>query len=312
MCPRRRTVVSACGGPCPAGSCGLFVRPLQGLSEGVARVRARVWRHLLACSPGVIAVRTSDGVDLSLERHGEAGPLLVLVHGGVTDRHCFDPLLPFLGRYAVVRYDRRGHGDSTGSATSEVDREARDLEEVLDHLGEPALLLGYSYGAMVALRAMTTRALPVRGAVLYEPPMAVDGVLAPLDAVLPLVTEGRHDEAAARFITQAFHLSERVVDAMRTDTNIWAKTVSLVPTLSAEIEGVRSASLPQPGVTAPPVRVLVAETGGNPAFRQIADHLAGVLPDADVVRVPGLPHFAMPTAPEPFVRAADAHLRRCL
>ncbi|HWH27850.1 MAG TPA: alpha/beta hydrolase [Mycobacteriales bacterium] len=260
----------------------------------------------------MITVRTSDGVDLALERHGRAGPLLVLVHGGVTDRHCFDPLLPSLDGYAVARYDRRGHGDSTGSATGDVDREARDLEEVLTFLGGPALLLGYSYGAMVALRAMTTRALPVHGAVLYEPPLAVDGVLVALNAVLPLVSEGRHDEAAAQFVSRAFHLSERVVDAMRRDATTWAKTVGLVPTLSAEIEGLQGALLPQAPVTAPPVRLLVAEQGGNPAFRHIADHLAAVLPDADVVAVPGLPHFAMATAPGPFVQAADEHLRRCL
>jgi hypothetical protein len=60
----------------------------------------------------------------------------------------------------------------------------------------------------------------------------------------------------------------------------------------------------------PPVRYLVAEDGGNPAFHQIADLVRRTIPGADVATVPGLPHFAMATEPATFVARAMEHLIR--
>jgi hypothetical protein len=48
-----------------------------------------------------------------------------------------------------------------------------------------------------------------------------------------------------------------------------------------------------------PVRVLVGEHEGNPAFRDIASRL----PVDDVVYVGGLPHFAVPTDTDAVVTA---------
>lgn len=255
-------------------------------------------------------VHTRDGAELALRRIGSSGPVLVLVHGGATDSHCFDPLLPHLGDYAVVAYDRRGHGSSTGTATALVELEVEDLRAVIEHV-DGALVLGYSYGAMITLRALTTGApQAIRGAVLYEPPMAVDAMLHGLERVVSLVEQGQHDAAAAAFIKTAFHLSDGVVVAMRRDPR-WQVTVDHMPTLPPELRALATAALPQPPLAAPPTRVLVAAHGGNPAFGQIGRHLAAVLPRCDVVEVPGLPHFAMATEPVAFAAAVKDHFANC-
>lgn len=267
------------------------------------------YRVVAACD-GVEMLSTRDGVELAVERMGGSGPPLVLVHGGATDSRCFDPLVPLLQGYAVVRYDRRGHGRSTGTATADLRAETDDLRAVVTSLGEPALVLGYSYGALITLRAMTEWHLRLRGAVLYEPPMAVPGMLPGSREVVELVEREEHDAAAALFVSRTFHLGERAVGAMRRHPS-WSAMVALMPTLPPELEAITTSQLPQPPVTAPPTRVLVAAQGGNPAFVEIAEHLSGVLPACDVVRVPGLPHFAIATDPQPFVRAVDEHFARC-
>ncbi|MBP5938505.1 alpha/beta fold hydrolase [Streptomyces acidiscabies] len=79
------------------------------------------------------------------------GPPVVLVHAGVADHRMWDAVVPALAeRYAVVRYDLRGFGESappTGSF-----REVDDLARLLDHLGYGRVrLVGASWGGRVAL-----------------------------------------------------------------------------------------------------------------------------------------------------------------
>jgi pimeloyl-ACP methyl ester carboxylesterase len=255
---------------------------------------------------------TSDGVDLAYERDG-AGPLLVLAHGGATDRRCFEPVLDrFAEGFAVVAYDRRGHGDSgDGDATTySLEREAGDLRELVAHLdeGDGACVVAYSFGALVALHAAAGRRAPIHALVAYEPPFGVPGMLPADDEVLRLVAEGRHDEAARTFVATTFHLSATAVDAM-TRHPMWDVTVALMPTLPREAP-VLAATPVRPLGAMPPTRVLLAAEGGNPAFRAIAAELREVIDDCDVATVPGLPHFAIATAPDAFVAAAVEHLRR--
>ena len=98
-----------------------------------------------------------------------AGPALVLLHGGMSNRDDFDAQLAALvARYRVWRPDRRGHGatpDLPGPIT--YDNMADDTIAFLEaFVAEPAHLIGYSDGAMVALLVALRRPDLVRKLVL--------------------------------------------------------------------------------------------------------------------------------------------------
>lgn len=68
----------------------------------------------------------------------------------------------------VVRYDRRGYGRSVGLGPAPLARHADDLVAVVD--GQPAVVLGHSVGAVVALAVAAQHPGLVRSVVAFEPP----------------------------------------------------------------------------------------------------------------------------------------------
>jgi pimeloyl-ACP methyl ester carboxylesterase len=73
------------------------------------------------------------------------------------------------GRFRVVAYDQRGHGDSAHVAgPMALERGIRDLEEVHAAIGEPVdLLLGHSWGGAVVIEGGAN--LPVRRVAAVDP-----------------------------------------------------------------------------------------------------------------------------------------------
>ena len=119
-------------------------------------------------------VASKDGTPIAYWRSGE-GPPLVLVHGTTADHSRWAPVLPaFEQHFSACAIDRRGRGGSGDSDEYAIEREFEDVAAVVDSLGEPAFLIGHSYGAVCALEAaLLTR--NVRKLVLYEPPIDVTG-----------------------------------------------------------------------------------------------------------------------------------------
>jgi len=92
------------------------------------------------------------------------GPRVLLIHGSATDYTSWSIQLASELResFTLIAYTRR----STGS----VEDHAADAIELLGN--EPAIVVGSSFGAVIALE-IVRRDLPVvRGAVLIEPPLA--------------------------------------------------------------------------------------------------------------------------------------------
>jgi pimeloyl-ACP methyl ester carboxylesterase len=265
-------------------------------------------------APGTLT--TSDGVTIAYHRTG-TGPPLLLAHGGLVDHTCFDPIRAQLAeRFTVTAYDRRGHGqsddgDGSDGAGYALDREVADFVEVATHVGAggPVAVIGYSYGATIALRAVTTRPAPVRALVAYEAPFDVPGIIPAADEIVALLADRRYDDAVRLFVATTFHLSANAVRAMANHPT-WQVSLANAHTLARETAAVLGTRLTAPTTPAPPVRYLVADQGGNPAFRHIAAAVATTIPNADTATVPGLPHFAISTEPETFLARALEHLDR--
>ncbi|MBV8981042.1 MAG: alpha/beta hydrolase, partial [Acidimicrobiia bacterium] len=168
-----------------------------------------------------------------------------------------------------------------------------------------AFLLAYSYGALISLNALATTDLPIRAAVLYEPPLGEE-MVPRADDVARLVADAQYDTAMALFVESTFYLPRSVIDAMRRRPT-WQVALDHAATLPPELEAVAAADVPTPRRPTPPVRVLVAKEGGNPTFGRIAERIQARFDPCDVVGIPGLPHFAMPTEPVAFAAAALSH-----
>jgi 2-succinyl-6-hydroxy-2,4-cyclohexadiene-1-carboxylate synthase len=97
--------------------------------------------------------------------HGErdgSGPQVVLLHGFGQTCRCWGPVAPALAAdHKVVRLDLPGHGRS-GALAADLPATGRLVAEA----GGPAVYLGYSMGARMALHVATEAAGTVRGLVL--------------------------------------------------------------------------------------------------------------------------------------------------
>ncbi|MEL7214656.1 MAG: alpha/beta hydrolase [Pseudomonadota bacterium] len=103
---------------------------------------------------------TSDGLSLAYADEGEGVPLLCLA-GLTRNMEDFEPLMtarPGAARY--IRLDARGRGASDYAediSTYAVPIEARDVLELMDHLGlQRAALLGTSRGGLIAMALAAT------------------------------------------------------------------------------------------------------------------------------------------------------------
>jgi pimeloyl-ACP methyl ester carboxylesterase len=98
--------------------------------------------------------QADDGAGLAYRDEGDGLPLLALA-GLTRDGRDFDYLARHIGdKVRLIRLDSRGRGASqwTGAATYTVQREAKDVIGLLDHLGiEKVAIVGSSRGGLIGL-----------------------------------------------------------------------------------------------------------------------------------------------------------------
>ncbi|MGD0121338.1 MAG: alpha/beta fold hydrolase [Candidatus Limnocylindrales bacterium] len=114
-----------------------------------------------------------DGVRYEV-RAGGYGPPLVLLHGFTGRGASWGPHLPAMRRVATtVQVDLLGHGRSDAPADParhEVERQAADIAEIVRRVaGGRADVLGYSFGARIALALAIAEPGAVRRLVLESP-----------------------------------------------------------------------------------------------------------------------------------------------
>ena len=131
---------------------------------------------------GTVAIHYGEGPP--------SGKPLVLLHGVTTWWQTFLPVLPnFMIRYHTYALDLRGHGGSgrTPGAYS-ISNDVADVVSFLrDCVQEPAVLLGWSLGSIVAMFVAAAAPELVRAVVLDDPPLAM---LTDDDSSLARVYEG--------------------------------------------------------------------------------------------------------------------------
>jgi 2-succinyl-6-hydroxy-2,4-cyclohexadiene-1-carboxylate synthase len=111
-----------------------------------------------------MAVQASLAVRLHSETGGTGPPdrRIVLLHGFTQTARCWAPVDADLGRdHEVVRIDAPGHGGS-----SDVRADLGEAARLIAEAGGPAVYVGYSMGARMALHVVLEQPSVVRGLVL--------------------------------------------------------------------------------------------------------------------------------------------------
>ncbi|MDQ3518975.1 MAG: alpha/beta hydrolase, partial [Gemmatimonadota bacterium] len=108
-------------------------------------------------SPRESGFTTSTAVPLYWTAYGAVGaPRLLLLHGGPGAHHDYmlPQMLRLAGSHELIFYDQRGGGRSKTNSREAItwQTHADDLRALVSEFGvEPVSLLGYSWGAMLAL-----------------------------------------------------------------------------------------------------------------------------------------------------------------
>jgi pimeloyl-ACP methyl ester carboxylesterase len=95
-----------------------------------------------------------DGATTTMEQWGDAGPVMLCVHGMTSSRRSWLRVAQrYAAHYRVIAYDQRGHGDSAAvTGPMSLERGVRDLHNVAALTGAD-ILLGHSWGGAVVVRA---------------------------------------------------------------------------------------------------------------------------------------------------------------
>lgn len=92
----------------------------------------------------------ANGIDIHYEIEG-SGPWLAMSHSLACDLNMWDPQMPVLKRFKVLRFDTRGHGQSDAPAGDyTLEQLADDVKGLFDALGiRQAHWAGLSMGGMI-------------------------------------------------------------------------------------------------------------------------------------------------------------------
>ncbi len=266
----------------------------------------------------------ANGVTFHVQRAG-SGPHVVLIHGLTGDLSIWYlcQAMSRLGEtWKTTAYDLRGHGYSSVPATGYTSADhAADLLALMDVLEmKSAVLVGHSFGAVIAMHAATLQPDRVRALVLSDPYFPCLRHLEDvsrwghwqnfrkeaLDAGVTLSDEHWYDISV--FFDQVKHLDGESLLRFRHAVGLPAlnRLVRLAQTTCGDdakdpagLTPDRIASVRQPAL---------ALYGEHSPFLSTGEYLVEHLPDCRLERVAGAKHRAPEEAPEAFVDCVQRFL----
>ncbi len=160
---------------------------------------------------GRVGSLSSVGRDLYHEEVGEGVPILLIHPSGATASTWGSAVdeLARIGR--VITYDRRGYARTGGAPVRKVSTHTADAAALLEHLGTaPAVVVGTSSGAMIAIDLAVRRPDLVRAVIEHEGPWRFTRHLPggpqvrALATIGSLVLRGRQTDAAEVLLRSAY------------------------------------------------------------------------------------------------------------
>lgn len=261
----------------------------------------------------MVTTHSTDGIEVTYERHGEGQPIVCL-HGGMAPRRYWDPVVPHFEEYAAVIPQRPGFGtcldDPAETGPEEIlAREVEYVRTLVDAVDGDPLLFGHSYGALAAIES--ARDAPVEAVVAYEPAVLSseyrrEADLA--DRMATLVENGARQEALKRYIEQVLHPhGTDDLDAWLADWPVWPDCLELTEEVIRMNRAVEQYQLPETLDVEAPVLVLTG-TAGPDFLRESARRVHESLPHSRLVEFDGVGHSGFGEAPRRIAAAVDAFL----
>lgn len=248
-------------------------------------------------------VNSADGTPIACWWSGE-GPPIVLVHGTTGDHNSFALAAPLLAeRFSVCLVDRRGRGASGDTEPYDLDREFEDLAAVVDSVGEPAVLLGHSYGGDCALGASLI-ARNLRALILYEPSAGVFGAREEdVERIEASLAGGDRESALITTMRDVVGASDLEVQLVRSSP-LWPLRMAAAHTVPRELRSERTHKLDPAAFRYFDVPTLVLVGTRSPAWavagsRAVAEGILG----ARLLELEGQGHSANLTSPRQFADA---------
>ena len=246
-------------------------------------------------------IHSADGTTIAFDSWGDGQPLIMV--DGATGYRATSQLPGQVGEllgaeFRVYAYDRRGRGESGDTPPYAPQREIEDLAAMIEEAGAPALVCGFTSGAVLALDAAAA-GLPIRKLALFEPPFVVDDSHPPLpadyiDRVDAAVADRRPGDAAEIFLTAAIGLPPEAVGGMR-QSQFWPALEAVAQTIAYDgrILGTTLSGGPLPAdrwaaLTVP--TLIMYGNGTEPWLITAARALAHLLPTASLQAVEGAQH----------------------
>lgn len=220
---------------------------------------------------------------------------MLFIHGSAADHTTWSIQLAssLKDRFEMISYDRPLHAS--------VEHHAADAIGLISD-GEPVVLVGSSFGSVIALEVLRTRPDLIRGAVLVEPPMAASDELAAASTAFLAEFDRRAaadgGPAAAEFFLR-FVLGDAAFD--RIPRAFQERSMSKWAEIRAD-SGALIAYKPRYRELAT-VEVPVLLVGGDRSasyFRATLDALLAALPRAHLAIVPNAGHMLHAEAPKRF------------
>jgi pimeloyl-ACP methyl ester carboxylesterase len=242
-----------------------------------------------------------DGVSIHYETHGN-GPAILLSHGyGATCRMWDGQIAAFADRWRVILWDMRGHGQSGDPRDPALYSHALsvgDMAAVLDACGEErAIIGGLSLGGVMSLAFHLAHPERVRALMLFD------------------TGPGFRNPEARRQWNERALARARDLEARGIDDSVGGAETRLGRHRSAAgLAGAARGMLTQPDSSlidslpriAVPTLVLVGSEDKN--FLAATDYMAGKIPGAQKIVIPGAGHAANLDQPDAFNRAVAAFL----
>jgi pimeloyl-ACP methyl ester carboxylesterase len=257
----------------------------------------------------ILKVESRDGTRIAAHVGG-AGPPLLLVHGATADHSTTWRLVGpiFEERFTVYRMDRRGRGESGDGDGYAIEREFEDVAALVDGIGDPAFVVGHSYGAEVTLGALLlTR--NIKMFVHYEGgiPAVYPTPVPTIDHIQELIDNGDRQAALATLFRDIVGIDP---DDVRTVSGeeAWAARLRNVHTLPRELRAENDFDVTSIEERLRKVEVPVLLLIGGESPRELVEpskRLAAILPSTRVEKIDGESHAAMFGSPDAFIEIVN-------